>query len=127
MDKLISFCGDRCDLCPRFTSKTDAELLTVAELWHKVGWRDGIMTSEETRCDGCNIEKSCGYGITECLRGKGLDKCAECGLFPCEKIRIMLDKSAKSQALCRTKCSDDEYDTLSRAFFEKEQNLRFFT
>lgn len=120
---LLSFCGDRCDLCPRFTASSDSELERVAKLWHKAGWRETVLSADEMRCNGCNIDKECGYGITGCLREKKLLKCSDCENFPCDILKKMLEKSHKSQENCRKKCTAEEYNLLSQAFFFKEKNL----
>lgn len=55
----ITLCGDNCLECPRYNTYTDEELNKVAKLWHKVGWRDRVVSNEEIRCVGCSSDKQC--------------------------------------------------------------------
>lgn len=119
----ITLCGDDCLQCPRYQAHTQEELEKVAELWHRVGWRDKALPPEELRCMGCSSHKTCSYGLTECVRDHGIEKCGQCGEFPCGKIHAMLEKSKAGQARCREACSPEEYARLERAFFHKEENL----
>ncbi|UCH88134.1 MAG: DUF3795 domain-containing protein [Thermoplasmata archaeon] len=69
----LGCCGLDCGLCPRY------------------------YTEGSSRCPGCAgvdfYEKhpSCGY-ITCCVKKNGLEVCAECKQFPCEKFEPWLDK-----------------------------------
>ena len=53
-----------------------------------------------------------------------MNKCNQCGEFPCEKISGMLECSKEYQKRCKEVCSGAEYDMLEKAFFDKENNLR---
>lgn len=89
----ITLCGDNCLECPRYLAKTYDELRTVAELWHRVGWRDQIVPNNEIQCFGCSVHKQCTYELVECIKEKGVEKCNQCSRFPCAKIEDMLDRS----------------------------------
>lgn len=49
MEEKITLCGDNCIECPRYNAHSEEELRKVAELWHRVGWRDCIVSNEEIR------------------------------------------------------------------------------
>lgn len=123
MSAIISLCGDDCERCPRYLAKTDEELSRIAELWYRVGWRERILPPNEMRCVGCAPDKPCGYGLTDCTRANGVSKCGECTRFPCEKTADLLARSKDLEAVCKARCTDEEFDTLSDAFFHKEDNL----
>lgn len=123
MKELITICGDCCDVCPRYTAKSEEELEAVARLWYRVGWRDTIVTKDEIKCTGCSSHKECTYQLVSCVKDHQVDKCNQCVEFPCNKIHIMLDKTKKSQELCKSLCMPEEFNILSKAFFEKEINL----
>ena len=120
----IALCGDDCRKCPRYLARTKEELEALAELWHRVGWRDKPPPPEEMRCSGCSPEKSCSYGLIGCAREHRTDRCGRCGEFPCGRIREMLESSRAGQARCREACTPEEYARLERAFFHKEENLQ---
>lgn len=121
---LITFCGDNCTECPRYQAHSAEDLRKAAELWYRVGWRDSIVSDEEIRCSGCTSHKECTYHVVECIREQGVGKCNQCGEFPCGKISDMLKRSKEYQKRCREVCTEQEYESLAKAFFEKEENLR---
>ena len=93
--KKITLCGDNCIACPRYNAHSDEELKAVAELWHKVGWRNCVVSNEEIACDGCSSHKNCTYQLVECTKKHHVNKCNQCEEFPCEKITDMLKRSAE--------------------------------
>lgn len=124
MDEKITLCGDNCLACPRYLARTSDELHAVAQLWHKVGWRDCVVSNEEIACAGCSSHKTCTYGLVDCIRRHGVEKCNQCSEFPCGKINAMLERSAAYQQECREVCTAQEYAMLEKAFFNKEDNLK---
>ena len=124
MREMITLCGDNCTECPRYNAHTDEELRSVAELWYKVGWRKSIVSNEEISCSGCSSHKQCTYQLAECTKEHYVDKCNQCKEFPCVKIVKMLERSADYKRKCREVCSRQEYITLEKAFFDKENNLK---
>ncbi len=124
MDEIITLCGDNCAVCPRYTAHSNEDLRKAAELWHRVGWRVSIVPAEEMRCTGCSSHKQCTYHLVECTAEHRVEKCSQCGSFPCRKISAMLERSQEYQKKCREVCTEQEYERLAKAFFEKERNLR---
>ena len=124
MCEKITFCGDNCMECPRYSARSDEELKKAAELWYRVGWRTSIVSNEEIACSGCSSHKECTYHLVECIREHGVEKCNQCCAFPCQKIDDMLKRSEEYRKKCREVCTEREYDCLAKAFFDKENNLR---
>ena len=123
MEEKITLCGDNCIYCPRYNAKSDDELEKVAELWYRIGFRDKIVSNDEIKCDGCSSHKKCTYNLVECTHNHNVEKCNLCKEFPCGKIRDMLKRSEEYQHRCKKLCSEEEYEMLEKAFFEKEKNL----
>lgn len=119
----ITLCGDDCMECPRYLAKTDAEVTKTAELWHRVGWRDKIVSNDEIRCNGCSSIKQCTYQLVECTKENNVEKCNQCSKFPCSKIGDMLKRSNDYKINCKKVCTPEEYKSLEKAFFNKEENL----
>lgn len=119
----IAACGDNCSQCPRYLAKTADELQAVAELWHRVGWRERIVPWREMQCGGCSPHKRCAYQLLDCVQKKKIEKCKQCAEFSCEKIKDMLNRSKVYEERCKTVCSKDEHHRLKVAFFQKEENL----
>ena len=124
MTEKITLCGDNCNFCPRYNAKTEADLQKVAELWYRVGWRDCVVSNEEIKCTGCLSHKKCTYELVECTKNHNVEKCNQCDSFPCDKINVMLSRSKEYKNICKEICSSEEYKTLEKAFFEKEENLK---
>ena len=123
MEALITLCGDNCLYCPRYHAKSEKELQDTAKLWYKVGWRDHIVSNEEIKCSGCSSHKQCTYKLVECIKDHQIDKCNQCREYPCDKILNMLNLSKQYQIKCKEICTKEEYEKLTKAFFEKEENL----
>lgn len=124
MEEKITLCGDDCALCPRYNAHSPAKLRAAAELWYRIGWRDSVVPDDEIACGGCSAQKSCTYGLVECTGRHGVEKCSHCKEFPCGTIAEMLERSKAYQTRCKERCPPEEYRTLQKAFFNKEQNLR---
>lgn len=126
--KVIAACGNDCSACPRYTAhpyeKTEVELSHTAELWMKIGYRDHICSSEEISCSGCKPENWCRYRVVGCCAEIGIATCAECLSYPCKNLEECFAVTASFAPACRRVCTEDEYESLRKAFFEKERNLR---
>lgn len=125
--KIIAACGNDCSACPRYVKhpyeKTEQELQRTAELWMKIGYRDHVVSNEEIACTGCKTENWCRYKVVECCAGKGIATCAECSDYPCANMKDCFEVTASFEPKCREICTEEEYDMLKKAFFEKEENL----
>lgn len=124
MHEKITLCGDNCIECPRYNAHSDEELKRVAELWYRVGWRNTIVSNKEISCSGCSSHKQCTYNLVECTKEHNVEKCNQCSEFPCLKISDMLKRSEEYQKKCMEVCTVQEYDSLAKAFFDKENNLK---
>lgn len=124
MYEKITLCGDNCIECPRYNAHSDEELKKVAELWYRIGWRNSIVTNEEIDCLGCSSHRQCTYHLVECIKKHNVEKCNQCNEFPCQKISDMLIRSKEYQKKCMEVCTEQEYASLEKAFFDKENNLR---
>jgi len=124
MKEMITLCGDNCLYCSRYHAKSKKELEDTAKLWYKVGWRDHIISNKEVVCSGCSSHKQCTYKLVECIKEHQIEKCNQCKEYPCDKIVNLLDRSKQYQKRCKEICTNEEYEILLKAFFEKEKNLK---
>lgn len=126
-EKIIAACGNDCSVCPRYNKapyeKTAQELHHTAELWHRIGYRDHVVTNEEIACDGCKAENWCRYRVAACTLEHGVRNCGECAEYICDNMRECFEVTMSFEPFCKEVCTDEEYDTIRRAFFEKEKNL----
>jgi len=123
----IGFCGDDCELCPRFiaTKSNDREKLKEAAiLWEKVGLNDQIATPEEMICNGCASLEKCHYNdIRECAKDKEISNCGKCNDYPCDKINGVFEKTRSYDQQCKEACTSNDYECLKKAFFLKKDKL----
>jgi len=125
--KIIAACGNVCTACPRYIAhpyeKTADELQHTAELWMKIGYRDHIVTNEEISCTGCKPENWCRYHVVKCCQERDISTCGDCPDYPCDNMKECFEVTKSFEPACRKACTDEEYETLKMAFFEKEKNL----
>lgn len=89
----------------------------------KIGYRDHLVSNEEIACSGCKPENWCRYGVAKCCEEKGISNCSECNEYPCDNMKECFEVTKSFEPMCRKVCTDEEYEMLKRAFFEKEMNL----
>ena len=85
---MIGYCGYNCHLCAARSDEMSVRQRMV-DAWKKYLGHENY-TAENVACDGC---KSKGNNIADkqckarpCAREKGLDSCAQCDDFPCDKV-----------------------------------------
>lgn len=90
---MISYCGLDCTQCEayKFTQQNDTDAL--AELARRWGEHDDTTYApDDLVCDGCNSDRLnvyCGRcGVRACGLSRGLENCARCQDYPCEKLRL---------------------------------------
>ena len=90
MPEILGRCGFRCDLCAARSDDLTARQILVAG-WEKYFGLEGI-SAEEAQCGGClsgtGLCAEC--PIRLCAIEKGLENCAHCGEFICEKLESAL-------------------------------------
>lgn len=93
MDKIIAYCGLICAECPAYEAtqeNDDAKRKKVAEMWSKQ--YNMKVKPEDINCDGCTSgsKRIIGYcsvcEIRKCGQGKGVENCAYCVDYGCEKL-----------------------------------------
>ena len=126
--RILAACGNDCSVCPRYTKepyvKTEKELAHTAELWHKIGYRDHIVTNEEISCTGCKEDNWCRYNVIRCTTDKHIKHCGQCLKFPCDNIRECFKVTKSFEPFCKRVCTEEEYALMRKAYFEKEKNLK---
>jgi len=94
MKEIIARCGYRCDLCPGYVENVSgpADQQRVHDGWLKYVGAD--VPLEEIGCKGClapgeSPDSDC--PVRPCVIQRGLDNCAPCDDFPCEKLHTRMD------------------------------------
>lgn len=98
MDRMIAYCGIVCSECPALLATQeddDAKRKKVAEAWSKQYNAD--IKPEQVNCDGCPSEGKrvffyCNIcQIRRCGQEKGVENCAHCAEYACEKLTGWFD------------------------------------
>jgi hypothetical protein len=124
---ILAPCGNDCSACPRFTATASgdpAHLAVVAELWHRLGWRDRVVSKEEISCRGCPPASPCRHDIVACVADRGVPSCAACGgKANCPRLDAALARTELAVDQCHAFVDAETYFALDRAFFRKRENL----
>lgn len=123
MEKIIAACGNDCSVCPRHLPKSSEELQHTAQLWSKIGYRDHVVTPEEISCKGCTVDNWCRYNVIQCVTERNIANCGQCEEYPCSHIKKCFEVTTSFAPACKAVCSEEEYAVMSKAFFEKKENL----
>ena len=83
-----------------------------------------IVSNEEISCTGCKEDNWCRYKVIECTTDKQIENCGQCSQFPCDNIRECFEVTKSFEPFCKQACTEEEYVLISKAFFEKEKNLK---
>lgn len=118
---IISVCGDDCAVCPRYLAKTEEELHETAIFWHKVGWRDSVVSNEEIKCTGCGSRPTCSFDLLPCTKEHGVNKCRECGQFQCERVKACIEGSKEKMQQCRQAPRRRNFKCLSEPFTKRKR------
>lgn len=122
----IASCGNDCLVCPRYIATQSGDvnrLKNVAELWNRVGWRHTAVSLEEIMCNGCSFSNFCRYEIKRCTSEMEVENCAGCKDYPCNLIITTFEQTKIYAESIRGKCTEEEYECFTKAFFSKKENL----
>lgn len=112
MEEILSFCGYRCDLCPAYCAnlRSDEDSKRVSNDWIK--YYDHRAEPGEVECKGCRGGVRDGNPdckVRPCAIQKGVNTCAECDEFACEKIVKQMDAIKPIAEKHRDSMSAEDY------------------
>jgi hypothetical protein len=91
-ENMIGYCGYNCYLCAARSDDINLRQKMV-NTWRKYLGHEHY-TAENVACEGC---KSSGENIADkqckarpCAQEKGLESCAQCDNFPCDKVKHLM-------------------------------------
>ena len=102
---MIAYCGIKCSDCQiLLATKEDSEAsrIDVAKTWsQKFGWD---LKPADINCEGClseggrlfNYCESC--GVRQCAGEKGVETCADCNDFGCDKLKVIWELAPEAKA-----------------------------
>jgi len=113
MEAILTRCGYRCDLCLAYQPNIESNPANQQKLsdgWYQYfGFR---IPHEKIICDGCMadnpqlIDQSC--PVRPCVLERGLEHCAHCELYACEKLGERLVTFEEVQQRMGTAIPDED-------------------
>ena len=82
-----------------------------------------VVTNEEIACTGCKEENWCRYRLVKCVNEKHIAHCGQCENYPCDVMKACFTVTGSFIPTCKKVCTPEDFETLRKAFFEKEKNL----
>lgn len=123
----IGVCGLNCECCSRYQatrSGDSSELEKVKQFYIKLGLCEESLNADELVCHGCDPKNRCAYPeVVKCANDRGVETCGHCNSYPCEKINVVFAGKNTWLNEIKNRCTEEEYETLMRAFCEKKTNL----
>ncbi|MFC2169723.1 DUF3795 domain-containing protein [Acidobacteriota bacterium] len=98
MDEKLAVCGILCSECGAFQAtkeNDDQKRAEVAKLWSKEYNSD--IKPEDINCEGCQSDGEILFShtrvceIRKCGKERGVENCAYCGDYSCEKLEKLLE------------------------------------
>ncbi len=126
MEEMIGYCGYNCHLCAARSDDPEIRQKLV-DGWRKIFGHE-MYTAENVRCDGCLAggrlaDKQC--KARPCAIEKGVENCAVCDEFICDKVRNLLGSCEGMFTFLHSRLRDlteEEYNLCIRQF-ESMPNL----
>ena len=128
VDKIVARCGYRCDLCPAFKDNVRGpeHQQWVSDGWHKYyGFR---IPADSICCDGCWTEDSAypnridtDCPVCPCVIEKGLESCAQCNEYICERLRQRLVDGKEVLAKAEQPIPPEEFNAFVRAYDNRQR------
>ena len=126
MEPILTRCGYRCDLCLAYKpniEKNPANRQKLSDGWFKYfGFR---LPASEICCDGCMsdnpklIDRSC--PVRPCVIKRGLDNCAQCEQYVCEKLKERLVVFEEVKRRIGAEIPDDDYVCFIKPYENKRR------
>jgi hypothetical protein len=114
MERVLTRCGYRCDLCLAYKpniGKNPSNQQKLSDGWFKYfGFR---VPAAQICCDGCMADDpkliDSGCPVRPCVIERGLDNCAQCEHYVCEKLAERLVIYAEVRARIGAEIPEDDY------------------
>jgi len=126
MQPVLTRCGYRCDLCLAYRPNITANPSNRQKLsdgWFKYfGFR---LPAAEICCDGCMADDpkliDSGCPVRPCVIEKGLENCAQCEHYVCERLSERLVVYAEVKARIGTDIPEDDYVCFVKPYENKRR------
>ncbi|MGD8604213.1 MAG: DUF3795 domain-containing protein [Anaerolineales bacterium] len=128
MEEMISYCGYSCHLCAA-RSDDPAVRQRLVDGWREIFGHQHY-TADNVRCDGCRndgllADKNC--QARPCAIERGVESCAHCDEFVCDKVGHLLASREGMLIYCRPESgpvTKEMYDLCMRQFVSMPNIVR---
>ena len=128
MEEMIGYCGYNCHLCAARSDDPEVRQRLV-DGWRRIFGHEAY-TAENVRCGGCLsdgevADKNC--KARPCARERGVESCAYCDEFPCDKMKHLMASREGLLIYCHPKTgpvTEEEYNLCMRQFESMPNLLR---
>jgi hypothetical protein len=101
--QILAFCGLVCSECPAYIATQANDIPKLTSLAQE--WFDGSTDHTIILCDGCkprdhdsHTMQWCSECPTRlCAMGRGLENCAHCEAYGCQKLNMVFDQSQEAK------------------------------
>lgn len=120
MNESIGYCGYNCHLCAA-RSEDEETRRKLVNGWKALFGHENY-TAENVKCDGCRSSGTVADTQCEarpCAREKGIESCALCDEFPCNKVRHLMATESGMLVHCYPRTAGitkEQYDLCMRQF-----------
>ena len=109
MDELIAYCGLPCHTCPILLATRESDIAKKLDMRIQIAqqieqhYGKKRRPEDITDCDGCRTEgarlySGCGHClIRSCARERGIESCAYCNEYACEKLEEFFIKDPQAK------------------------------
>jgi Protein of unknown function (DUF3795) len=117
MEQIVARCGFKCDECMAYVANNHSydDQVKVASAWSKYFGLE--VPADKLRCNGCRGERCADHNLPEascpisaCVVERGMNTCADCIDFPCEKMESRMKGVEEVIARFRAGLARGEYD-----------------
>ncbi|MBN1256996.1 MAG: DUF3795 domain-containing protein [Planctomycetes bacterium] len=127
MSEILTLCGYRCDLCQFYTENItcEADKERVSRDFKRLYGFE--VKPEDVECVGCKNEgkhadKDC--PIRPCALAKGVENCAHCPEFICEKLQPRINFTEDFLKNNKKLLSDEAYGHFVKPYHNKERMVQ---
>jgi hypothetical protein len=119
MAEMIGYCGYSCHLCGA-RSDDPAVRQRLVDGWRRIFGHQNY-TAENVKCDGCPSDGRVADQVCKarpCAKEKGVENCAYCDEFPCDKMKHLMGSRHGMLIWCRPQVpvTEEEYNLCMRQF-----------
>jgi hypothetical protein len=125
-EEVLALCGYRCDLCQFYTKniKSEKDKERVSKDFNRIfGY---YVKPEDVECVGCknegkHIESGC--TVRPCALKKGVENCAHCSGFICDKLERKMDVMENFLKSNKKPLSEEDFQLYIKPYQSRERLL----